>query len=81
MVASGVYTGEWATGNDTLPDGREGLVEVIEIPGHPFFLGSQFHPEYKSRPRSPHPIFAGFVAAALKLRKTRDKKRKSRKKK
>ena len=81
MVVSGVYTGEWANGNDTLPDGREGLVEVIEIPGHPFFLGSQFHPEYKSRPRSPHPIFAGFVAAALKLRKIRDKKRKSRKKK
>lgn len=81
LVASGVYTGEWADGNDTLPDGREGLVEVIEIPKHPFFLGSQFHPEYKSRPRHPHPIFAGFVAAALKLRKARDKKKRSRKKK
>ena len=74
MMASGVYTGEWASGNDALPDGREGLVEVIEIPSHPFFLGSQFHPEYKSRPRSPHPIFAGFVTAALNLGKIRNKK-------
>ena len=74
MKASGIYTGDWAKGNDPLPDGREGLVEVIEIPDHPFFLGSQFHPEYKSRPRAPHPIFAGFIAAALKLRKARSNK-------
>jgi CTP synthase len=48
------------------PDG--GLVEMIELPDHPFFLGCQFHPELKSRPNRPHPLFAGFVGAALKRR-------------
>ncbi len=49
------------------PDG--GLVEVIELPNHPWFIGCQFHPELKSRPTRPHPLFAGFVGAALKRRK------------
>jgi CTP synthase len=44
------------------PDG--GLVEVIELPDHPWFLGCQFHPELKSRPTRPHPLFAGFIGAA-----------------
>ena len=44
--------------------GRD-LVEIIEIPEHPFFIGVQFHPEFKSRPLNPHPIFKGFVGAAL----------------
>ncbi len=48
------------------PDG--GLVEVIELPEHPWFIGCQFHPELKSRPTRPHPLFSGFVAAALKHR-------------
>jgi CTP synthase len=43
----------------------EGLVEVIEIADHPFFIGAQFHPEFLSKPSKPHPIFAGFVKAAL----------------
>jgi CTP synthase len=42
------------------------LVEIIELNDHPFFVGVQFHPEFKSRPDSAHPIFTGFVAAALK---------------
>ncbi|HWR19864.1 MAG TPA: CTP synthase [Clostridia bacterium] len=42
------------------------LVEIIELNDHPFFVGVQFHPEFKSRPDSAHPLFAGFVAAALK---------------
>jgi CTP synthase len=46
------------------PDG--GLVEVIELPNHSWFLGCQFHPELKSRPNRPHPLFAGFIGAALK---------------
>ncbi len=46
------------------PDG--GLVEVIELPDHPWFLGCQFHPELKSRPTRPHPLFAAFVGAALR---------------
>ncbi|MFA5034172.1 MAG: CTP synthase [Candidatus Margulisiibacteriota bacterium] len=41
------------------------LVEVIELPTHPFFLATQYHPEFKSRPNRPHPIFAGFVRAAV----------------
>ena len=45
------------------PDGR--LVETIEIPGERFFIGVQFHPEFKSRPNKPHPLFMGFVGAAL----------------
>ncbi|GAC1353980.1 MAG: CTP synthase [Polyangiales bacterium] len=47
----------------TSPDKR--LVEMIELPNHPFFVGCQFHPEFKSRPMAAHPIFAGFVGAAL----------------
>ncbi|MEC4676828.1 MAG: CTP synthase [Nitrospirota bacterium] len=46
------------------PDGE--LVEIIEIEGHPWFLGCQFHPEFKSRPTEPHPLFSAFIAAALK---------------
>ena len=46
------------------PDGE--LVEIIELPDHPFFLAVQFHPELKSRPNRPHPIFKAFVAAAMK---------------
>ena len=44
------------------PDGS--LVEMIELPSHPWFIGCQFHPELQSRPLRPHPLFAGFVAAA-----------------
>ncbi|HVH08979.1 MAG TPA: hypothetical protein VM736_04205, partial [Gemmatimonadales bacterium] len=44
------------------PDGS--LVEMIELPDHPWFIGCQFHPELKSRPTRPHPLFAGFVGAA-----------------
>jgi CTP synthase len=45
------------------PDGR--LPEIMEIPNHPWFIGVQFHPELKSRPLEPHPLFTGFVAAAV----------------
>ena len=44
------------------PDGR--LVEIVEMPGHPFFLATQFHPEFQSRPSTPHPLFKGFIQAA-----------------
>jgi len=44
----------------------ETLVEIIEIPGHPWFLGCQFHPEFTSTPRDGHPLFTGFIEAALK---------------
>jgi CTP synthase len=45
------------------PDGR--LVEIVELRDHPWFVASQFHPEFKSRPERPHPLFDGFVKAAL----------------
>jgi CTP synthase len=48
------------------PDKR--LVEMVELPGHPYFVGCQFHPEFKSRPQSPHPLFQSFVGAALQAR-------------
>ena len=44
---------------------KEGLVEIVELPSHPFFIGAQFHPECQSKPNHPHPLFSGFVAAAL----------------
>lgn len=46
----------------TSPDGR--LVEMIELPNHPFFIACQFHPEFQSRPSAPHPLFQGFIQAA-----------------
>jgi CTP synthase len=50
----------------TSPDGK--LVEIVELPRtkHPYFVAGQFHPEFKSRPTAPHPLFLGLVAAALK---------------
>jgi len=49
-----------ATG--TSPDGN--LVEIVEVPEHPWFVAVQFHPEFKSKPLAPHPLFTGFVEAA-----------------
>jgi CTP synthase len=49
------------------PDGE--LVEIVEVPDHPWFLGCQFHPEFKSRPRNPHPLFREFIRASLAYRK------------
>ena len=46
------------------PDGR--LPEIIELPDHPWFVGVQFHPELKSKPLAPHPLFAAFIDAAMK---------------
>jgi CTP synthase len=48
------------------PDGQ--LVEIVELPEHPWFIGCQFHPELKSRPMRPHPLFAGFISAAYKAK-------------
>ncbi len=51
------------------PDGQ--LVEMIELPEHPYFVACQFHPEFKSRPQNPHPLFRSFVEAALRSRGAR----------
>ncbi|MFA7244946.1 MAG: CTP synthase [Candidatus Magasanikbacteria bacterium] len=45
---------------------ESGLVEIVELKGHPFFVGTQFHPEFKSRPMKPHPLFREFVKASIK---------------
>ncbi len=55
----------------TSPDGR--LVEMIELRDHPYFVGCQFHPEFKSRPHAPHPLFARFVRAAAERQRERAK--------
>ncbi len=53
------------------PDGR--LVEIIEVTDHPWMVGSQFHPEFQSRPNRPHPLFLGFIEAAIARRDKRSK--------
>jgi CTP synthase len=60
MIASGIN-----------PDSQ--LVEIVEIPEHPFFIGVQFHPEYKSTVAAAHPLFVGFVKAAVKSKKVLQK--------
>jgi CTP synthase len=50
------------------PDGN--LVETVELPSHPWFVGGQFHPEFKSRPRRPHPLFREFIRASLAYQET-----------
>jgi CTP synthase len=47
------------------------LVEMVEIQGHPWFVGCQFHPEFKSRPVDPHPLFRDFVGASVEFKKRR----------
>ena len=49
------------------PDGR--IVEMVEIPDHPWFIATQAHPELKSRPNRPHPLFHGFIAASTKIKR------------
>ena len=57
-----LLTGAGLRISGTTPDAT--YVEIVEIPGHPFFLGCQFHPEFKSKPLEPHPLFSGFVKAS-----------------
>ena len=45
---------------------EKGLVEIMELPDHPWFVGCQFHPEFRSRPGRAHPLFHGFIGAAKK---------------
>jgi CTP synthase len=52
------------------PDGK--FVEMVELPGHPWYLGCQFHPEYKSKPTAPHPLFVSFIRAALEQRQAKE---------
>jgi CTP synthase len=47
------------------------LVEIVELPDHPYFVAGQFHPEFRSRPWDPHPLFAGFIEACLEYGRSR----------
>ena len=58
------------------PDGT--YVEIVEIPGHPYFLGCQFHPEFKSKPLEPHPLFNAFIFASYENRSVRRARRQAR---
>ena len=60
-----ILTGAGLTLSGISPDGT--LVETVELKDHPFFLGVQYHPEFKSRPNKPHPVFLQFVKAAGKI--------------
>lgn len=51
---------------------EKGLVEIVELQGHPWFVGVQFHPEFQSKPHHPHPLFSAFIKAAIKHRKTQE---------
>jgi CTP synthase len=53
LIVSGVYE-------------KDNLVEIVELKNHPFMIGCQFHPEFLSRPNKPHPLFKGFIEAAIK---------------
>ncbi len=65
-----ILTGGGLRLTGTTPDAT--YVEIVEIPGHPFFLGCQFHPEFKSKPLEPHPIFRDFIAASYRNRLTQN---------
>ena len=52
---------------------QSGLVEIIEIKDHPWFVACQFHPEFKSKPDKSHPLFKNFIAAALEYKNKKDK--------
>ena len=61
-------SGLLATGINT----KNNLVEIVEIPTHPWFVGVQFHPEYKSTVANPHPLFIGFINACIQNKKQTD---------
>jgi len=63
-----ILTENGMTISGSSPDGM--LVEAIELPNHPFFIGVQYHPEFKSRPNKPHPLFLGLVEAGIAYNKT-----------
>ena len=66
-----VLTGGGLRLTGSTPDGT--YVEIVEIPDHPYFLGCQFHPEFKSKPLEPHPLFSAFIRASYANgRKRRD---------
>jgi len=68
-----ILTGAGLRITGSTPDGT--YVEIVEIPGHPHFLGCQFHPEFKSKPLEPHPLFSTFIQASYENGRERRNKR------
>ncbi|MFK7996080.1 MAG: CTP synthase [Granulosicoccus sp.] len=68
--SSGPSVSDSASGEKTTTD-SSGLVEMVELPDHPWFIGCQFHPEYTSNPRDGHPLFTGLITAALEFQASR----------
>jgi len=68
-----VLTGGGLKISGATPDGT--YVEIVEIPGHPHFIGCQFHPEFKSKPLEPHPLFTSFIRASYENRLHRKHKK------
>ena len=67
-VLSGVTTNPSLMSKESGITYRERVVEICEIEGHPFMVASQFHPEFRSRPLKPHPLFRDFIGAAIARR-------------
>src|SRR5262249_5919264 len=65
----GCLTGGGLVISGKTPDGK--FVEIAELPNHPWYIAVQYHPEFKSKPLSPHPLFADFVGASLEHRQVR----------
>ena len=63
LVRHGLVVYTW--GNASGIDRERGLVEAVELKDHPWFVACQYHPEFKSRPNRPHPLFAGLIGAAI----------------
>jgi CTP synthase len=70
IIYKGILCDKGLRISGTSPDKE--LVEIVELPEHPWFLGCQFHPEFKSRPRDPHPLFKGFIGAAIKFQRSQE---------
>jgi CTP synthase len=66
----GVLTGAGLRVTGETPDGT--YVEICELPEHPWYLGCQFHPEFKSKPLEPHPLFRAFIGAAIDRKRLRE---------
>ena len=75
IVFRDVFVEHGLTLSGLSPDGS--LVEIVELQTHPWFIGCQFHPELQSRPTRPHPLFAGFIGAAVEARTQRAGRKRS----
>ena len=76
MIPADAERGRWqqkiGVGQKQIKRGHaDAAVEIVEVPDHPWFIGCQFHPEFKSKPLAPHPLFAAFIHASVENRRQR----------